>query len=62
MVLFFKILNMYDHSKIKNDPTLRVCDVCSKRKPRELGKYVPINDGLRQKWFCKHCYDIRTRL
>jgi len=52
---------MLNHDKNKNDPTLRICDVCGKRKPRELGKYAPISE-LRQKWFCQHCYDIRKRL
>lgn len=52
---------MYDNSKIKNDPTLRLCDICKQRKPRELGKYVPINE-LNQKWYCQKCYELRHRL
>lgn len=51
---------MYDNSKIKNDPTLRLCDICKQRKPRELGKYVPINE-LNQKWYCQHCYELRNK-
>ena len=52
---------MIDHSKSKNDPTLRVCDVCKKRKPREFGQYVPNPDKMTQKWHCLSCYDLRNR-
>jgi hypothetical protein len=51
---------MLNHDKNRTDPTLRVCDVCKKRKPRELGKYVPFNNGLNQKWHCKNCYELRN--
>ena len=51
---------MIDHSKSKNDPTLRVCDVCKKREHREFGRYVPFNNGLNQKWHCKKCYEMRN--
>jgi hypothetical protein len=50
---------MINHDKNRTDPTLRVCDVCSKRKPREFGKYAPISE-LRQKWFCQKCYELRN--
>lgn len=51
---------MLNHDKNRNDPTLRVCDVCKKRKPRELGGYVPNPDKLTQKWHCKSCYELRN--
>jgi hypothetical protein len=51
---------MFDHNKIKNDPTLRTCEKCRQRKPKEFGKYVPIND-LNQKWLCLKCYELRNR-
>ena len=51
---------MLNHDKNRNDPTLRRCDVCKNKKQREFGKYVPLDDGLRQKWYCAKCYELRN--
>ena len=51
---------MLNHDKNRNDPTLRLCDICKRKKPRELGRYVPNPDGLTQKWFCGKCFEFRN--
>jgi hypothetical protein len=51
---------MIDHDKNRLDPTLRACDECKKRKPREFGSYWKFNNGLNQKWLCKSCFDLRN--
>jgi len=53
-------ISMFDHNKIKNDLTLRICQVCNTRKPKETGRYVPVNE-LTQKWLCQKCYELRNR-
>ena len=50
-------LNMYN----KTDDTLRNCDNCKQRKPREFGQYWKFNNGLNMKWLCKTCYEKRNR-
>ena len=52
---------MYDHINDNSDRTLRMCEICKNKKPRELGKYVPFNNGLNQKWYCQQCYEKRNR-
>lgn len=50
-----------DHTGKLNDRTLRMCEVCKNKKPREFGHYVPYNNGLNQKWHCLKCYEKRNR-
>lgn len=52
---------MSDHDKNAADRTLRVCEICKNKKPREFGHYVPFNNGLNQKWHCLQCYEKRNR-
>lgn len=52
---------MSSHDKNAADRTLRVCEVCKNKKPREFGHYVPFNNGLNQKWHCIQCYEKRNR-
>lgn len=52
---------MYDHTNKLADRTLRMCEICKNKKPRELGRYVPFNNGMNQKWYCKQCYEKRNR-
>ena len=49
-----------NHDKNSGDRTLRVCENCRQRKPREFGQYVPITK-LTQKWLCASCFDLRNR-
>lgn len=52
---------MYDHTNKLADRTLRMCEICKNKKPRELGRYVPFNNGMNQKWYCQQCYEKRNR-
>lgn len=49
-----------NHEKIKGDRSLRLCERCKLMKAKELGKYMPLADGLHQKWFCLQCWDRRN--
>lgn len=54
-------MNYLDHDKSRFDRTLRLCEICRQRKPKELGGYIKLTDGIHQKWGCRCCYELRNR-